>query len=441
MTVVMCVKHITTVANFENHLFIMKSIRLILILISLVFNVSVQAQDNKNTRGQSSWNRKSVVKEMKQHIKAKAYSKADEVFQNQYKQYPHEMRHDTRIMALEVDVQRNLALEQNRNIYLNNKPDTAKYFQHIYQMYQYAFICDSSDLQPDSKGRVKPTYRESNASKLLSFRNNLRSAGKFHYNKKNYSEAYRFISLYLDSHQSALLHASTNTSWKDEDTVQIATLACLSAFADSQFQQSVKYLPLAMQDQSNRKYVLEISSKAFSQLNDTASMLRQLETGIEEYPEYDYFILTIIKHYNERKEYGHALSHCKKLLNLYPDSRTLWFVKGKEEQYMMLNDSAKYSFMKVIDINPQDAEAYSNLGHLALSDAKNFYTRLKPSELTGTKKKKLQTIYQTACDYFECSKKFAPDNPSLWYEPLRDVYYHLNRGKDLKNLERQHASE
>ena len=40
-----------------------------------------------------------------------------------------------------------------------------------------------------------------------------------------------------------------------------------------------------------------------------------------------------------------------------------------------------------------------------------------------------------AQDALEKSRKIAPNNPELWHEGLLEVYYKLNLGKELQELE------
>ena len=83
----------------------------------------------------------------------------------------------------------NLVLDENKKMYLNQKPDTAKYFGYIMDMYNAALKCDSLENIPDAKGRVVRKYRSSSHQRLMQFRKNLSTAGKFFYQRKDYKRA------------------------------------------------------------------------------------------------------------------------------------------------------------------------------------------------------------------------------------------------------------
>ena len=67
----------------------------------------------------------------------------------------------------------------------------------IYNAYKYFEKCDSVELSSEYKGRFK--FRSSVRKRLLEHRANLLNGGRFYLRKKNYTEAFRFLDLYLSS--------------------------------------------------------------------------------------------------------------------------------------------------------------------------------------------------------------------------------------------------
>ena len=419
-----------------------KGKRIFILTISFLMTLPVFSQETNNKQnndkgGKTAFNSKSAEKELRQYIKSKNYSKADDFFKSQEKKFTGEIRNDIKLINYEIEVMRNLALEYNKNIYLGKGSDTIKYFSCIYDLYKYSFLSDSLDALPDKKGRIKYKYRTDNSYKLTHFRPNLRSAGKFFYNKKQYTEAFKYIDMYLYSHGTSLLAASKDTAWVKEDTVQIASIACLSAFAAENYKDVPKYLNQALMDQASEKYIIEIACKSYQQLSDTVNMINMLNRGLDKYPDYDFFFLSAIKYYNDVKDYTAALRLCERMTKHRASNRDFWFVKGNEQIYLNMPDSAIVSFEKAIELRADDAESYSVIGNIYLSKAKDYYSNHNKTELrSGASRRHLSSLYTKAMENFECSRKFAESKQELWYEGLRDSYFHLNKGRELRYLDR-----
>jgi hypothetical protein len=82
--------------------------------------------------------------------------------------------------------------------------------------------------------------------------------------------------------------------------------------------------------------------------------------------------------------------------------------------------------------------SYSSLGGIYIDKARSVYdvNSYKIGTQAFTRAKNAQNkIYKQAQDALEKSRKIAPNNPELWHEGLLEVYYKLNLGKELQELE------
>jgi len=411
--------------------------KIIIIFLTLLYlPYSAIAQNDKKAQAQQVYKHRKVMKEIRGYVKNLNYLQADKSFQTAISTYT-DAKDDTKLYNIAVEVQRQLALSENKNMYLkNNKADTTKYFGYIYNLYEYSLHCDSLESIPDKKGKVKYKFRDGNARKMMYFRNNLRSAGKYFYRKRDFNKAFQNIDMYMQSRNSAILQAQSDTALQREDIIQMSTLAVLSAYAANDPHNTVKYLDVAMGDSVSNKYVLEVCSKAYAQMGDTTNMLRLLQEGIYRHPEYDYFYLTLIRYYNEKNNYSTALDLTKNMVGKFPENRDYWFIKGTEEVYLNQLDSAIASFDSAILIKADDAESYSSIGNVWLRQAKNYYNGLNASEINKKTRKKLNGFYEKAAENFEQAKKYNENDKELWLSGLRECYFHLNKGKELKSLEK-----
>jgi hypothetical protein len=413
----------------------------LLTFMLLAASLSASAQQGKDgkkdkPKKEDVYKSKEVMKEISTHLKNFQYAKAENSFYAALKKHK-EAYSDHKLYNAAVEIERQLALEQNKNMYLqNNRADTAKFFKHIYNVYDFAIHLDSLESVPDEKGKVKYKYRHSNARKMLFFRNNLRSAGKFFYQKRLYPEAFQHIDMFIKSHDAQIVTSAADTAVANEDLVQVATLAVLSAYAAGQYNNAVKYIDTALNDTVANKFLLEVGAKSYAQLGDTLKGLNLLYSGVRNHPDYDYYFLTLVKFHNEHNQYQQSLNLASHMTRKFPKNRDYWYIKGKEELFLNLNDSALGSFSHAVLLKADDAESYSEMGKIYLRWAQEYYRSLSAAQFNAASRKKLKAFYADACKHFEAARRYNEADRSLWLTGLRECYFNLNRGKELRALER-----
>ena len=100
-----------------------------------------------------------------------------------------------------------------------------------------------------------------------------------------------------------------------------------------------------------------------------------------------------------------------------------------------LSSKSRFDLSKKND----DAESFSSIGMIYSEMAHELYKNTTLSVTNpGYKefKTKLRGLYSKAKDAYESSKKYAPNVKTLWYDGLRNAYFRLNMGKELKELEK-----
>ena len=387
--------------------------------------------------GVDEFSRKKFLKEVRADVKAEKYSSADERVRKVMKERP-DVAADPYVCNLEVNILNDLALQQNRNIFLNQKPDTAKFFSYIYDMYVYGLRCDSLCRIPDAKGRVRNPYASNITDRLSSYRDNLRSGGKYYYKKRDYSSAYKFFTMYLGTSGMDILTRSGDYV-ADDDIMGISKLTVYSAYAGGHYADAVKYVVVAMGDTVNRSYLCQVSAKSFMELGDTANALVYLKKGWECDSGNPYFYMNLIHLYTDMRNYEEGYVFVRRQLVLEPDNSRLWYIKGKEEEGLAMPDSAIVSFCNAIRLSPDDAKPYNSLAVLYMNKAYECYSNNDfkvGSREYRENRRVMNSYYQQAMEAYEQARRCAPEDESLWAEGLRDVYFRLNKGKELKALEK-----
>ncbi len=391
---------------------------------------------------ESDFNRKKLLKEVKESVKADNYSKADKQISDAISKYP-EARDDAELYNMWMNANYNLALAENRKIYLANNPDTLKYMEYIYKMYAYGLKCDSLEGIPNEKNKIKRKYRKNISAKFDFFRKNFENAGKYFYNKKNYKLAYSYINMYISSESKCgeIIAAASDGKTKataNPNLQNMTVLAVLSAYATANYDAVVRYLPVVLEDTAKRAYLLEIGCKSYQQLERTDDYVALLDRGFQEFPKNDYFYVSLIKHYNDRNDFATALKYTRKMTKLSPENHTYWYIKGKEERFLDMLDSAIVSYERVLRIKNDEAETYASLGDIYIIKAQRADAELTAPATDpqyAAKKRVITEYYIKACGYYEKVRQYNEENTSLWLAGLKEAYFKLNNGKELRKLE------
>ena len=386
--------------------------------------------------------RKRLVKEVKVQNKAEKFDKSDELLRRAFEQWP-EAAADAELCNYELTALMALAEQQSRAIFLNQKPDTARYFAYILDAYRYALITDSLDHIPDAKDRVKPRFTTHVSEAVTDLRNNLRSGGKYFYKQKDYARAFPYFNLYLQTLNHPLLRIDKlpeTITALDVDSAEMARLAVVSAFSSERYEDVLKYERMARTDTIQQALMMELAAKSSLKLGYELRYLRTLEEGFERYPLNEYFHTTLLAHYNSVPDYEKSIYTLNRLLQLEPRNRKFLYLKGKMLQGRHELELAAQVFQETIQVMPDDAEAHAALGSVYLEQAHNYYNNnsLKVGDKDYVKhRRELNSLYTQAMKSYEQARLFNAHDTSLWLSGLRETYYKLNKGKELKALERK----
>ncbi len=383
-------------------------------------------------------NMKKTMKEARAAVKSSNFSQAESLLEKAMGESD-EARKDAAVHFMLMNVEHGLADAENRKIYLNSNPDTAKLFSYIYKVYKYGLSCDSLDRLPDHKGRVKPHYSAGISSRLLFYRNNIKSAGKYFYKKGKYSDAYRFFDLYLSTMHNPLV-CDVKDAKPATDSLNMMRLAVYSAYNASEYPGVLKYIPTVMEDTVSYTSFCQIGGNTMLALGDTLKAIDYLYKGWDADSTCEYFYITLVECQIDRKQYGQAYQTVSAQLEKTPLNRRLWYIKGKCLQCMDSLDAAVSSYERAVAIQNDDTLSYSSMGDIYVIKAQQTYrtNNFKAGTSSYAKLKRQETeYYKKALENYEKARSFAPNTPTLWYEGLREVYFKLNMGKQLNKLEKE----
>ena len=102
-------------------------------------------------------------------------------------------------------------------------------------------------------------------------------------------------------------------------------------------------------------------------------------------------------------------------------------------------DKAIEFYKKTIEVDPNYAEAYSNLGLIYCLQAQDFSEKAT-TDVNNPKYKDdqatLKAFYEKARPNYEKAKELKPDQKDLWLNGLYRVYYNLQMGPEFDAIEK-----
>lgn len=347
---------------------------------------------------------------------------------------------DMELFDLAVMLEKKANDAENLKLYLNQKYDTATFFNSISEMFRYAGMQDSICLSATAKriSAHKWEKQRRNSRELLrSYYPNLYSGGIFFVKNKNYASALKLLSQYISLPQTALwagvLHA---------DSVRAPRAAfwyVTSSMEQKLWDQAFRYSTLAETDTANLALVLQAEAQALEQKGDTAGYIRALKRGLAESPAPEFFFSRLTDRYNARGDFGASKWLCDSLLRedgdnaLYLYARTIALFNLKEYDECIKNTRS------LIDADSTVSEGYCYMGLCWYNKGLLLDERLTPDPTSSAYRKKKQevnTMFTEAMPWLEKYRALAPKDTGRWEAPLYRIYFSLNMSDKLRQMEK-----
>ncbi len=354
-------------------------------------------------------------------------------------------------------IQRRRSEEEMKNAYLRKPYDTLQVYNSALNMCKYFFKCDELAQIPNEKGKIKNKYRKGNAATMLNERGNLINGGIQYYNtyltsekKEDGQKALEFFGTYVDMASHPMFE---NAEVIRTDTLlpTIAYYAGMVATRLEDYPSVLKYAPFAKDNAEVGKYAMELVSTALKAEGDTAKWIASLQEGVQKYPDHQFFFGNLIDYYSNSNKYDEAMKFADDMLAKEPNNTFYLYVKGylyhnmyttlKEKDAAQATASLEKAiefYQKTIEIDPNYAEAYSNLGLVYCLQAQDFSEKAT-TDVNDPKYKEdqatLRTFYEKAKPCYEKARQLQPEKKELWLNGLYRVYYVLQMGPEFEEIE------
>lgn len=335
-------------------------------------------------------------------------------------------------------IQKKRSEKEMENAYLRKPYDTLQVYNSALNMCKYYFKCDELAQIPDEKGKVKNKFRKSNAASILAERGNLINGGIQFFNQDKNKEAFEFFATYVDVAANPMFEKE-NLLQTDTVLPQIAYYASLAAAKMEDYPNVLKYAPYAQNDKEVGKYAMEFISTALKAEGDTVKWVNSLKEGIQKYPEHPFFFGHLIDYYSNNNKYDEAMQFADDMLAKDPKNTFYLYVKGYLYHNMKNYDKAIEFYTKTVEVDPNYAEAFSNLGLIYCLQAQDFSEKAT-TDVNDPKYKAeqatLKSFYEKARPNYEKARELKPDQKDLWLNGLYRVYYNLDMGPEFDEIEK-----
>jgi tetratricopeptide (TPR) repeat protein len=336
-------------------------------------------------------------------------------------------------------VQKRINEKEMESAYLRKPYDTLKVYNSSYNMIQYFLKCDELAQIPNEKGKIKNSYRKANAPILLIERPNLINGGIQYFNLNDNKKALDFFVTYIDLATVPMLEKE-NLLKQDTIISQVAYFVCLAATKIEDYPSIVKYASYGSEDKETGKFVLEFLATAYKAQNDTLNWVNTLKNGMKSFPEYTFFFGNLIDYYSNNNQYNEAMVFADEMLTNEPDNAFYLYVKAYLYHNIKDYDKAIEYYKKVIEIDTQYAEAYSNLGFIYCIKAQEYSDKVTAVDISNPNYKKEQQIikkfYEEAKPCYEKARSLKPEQTDLWLQGLYRIYYNLGLGAEFEEIEK-----
>ncbi len=330
---------------------------------------------------------------------------------------------------------------ENTKIYLKRGYDTTLYYNSIYKIYHYMEQCDSVETHvvQNLQNAGKYKYRSSAKKILLDYRQNLLNAGRYYMGKKNYSEAFRFLDLYLTSVDYPMF-AKDFLSQTDSMYIRAAYWALAAAYYTGNHEGVIYYAPTALRYPKNRSYVQEYLCRSLKEQGRIEGWLHALKQGVICFPDHIYFFTTLTEYLDKCELYDDMLFYADKVLQYNPKSTLAWFTKAlaymRKEDYSHCIENCDVVLTMDsmhVEANYSKALAYCNLAKAGFNAMQKEKIKSKAYKLFRLA---MLEDYSRAVQPLENMRRAAPDQQARWAPLLYQVYLNLNKGKEFAEIER-----
>ncbi len=313
-------------------------------------------------------------------------------------------------------------------------PEQKKQAGHaIIDGYNYYFKALHLDSIPDAKGKIKPKKSKEILKLLGGNYAQLRNAGIFLFDSKDYNGAYDAWELYATLPSNPLLGDKAPVADPDTIVGQIKFYQAIAMLTADDNKRALEKIQQVIPTGYTTIDVYRYGVEAARRLDDSVAMLDLAQKGYELYGTDDIsFIGQLINEKLGRSDYQSCFTLVNEAIGATSEANSdmlsqLYDIRGYINEQDGKNEQSMADFQKAIDLNPKYAKAYFDLGRMY-----NNMALKKAEEIGGdVLSEELKTEFLKAAELFE--KAYDLDsNMTQIPGALYRLYYKLGAGYEMQ---------
>lgn len=278
----------------------------------------------------------------------------------------------------------------------------------------------------------KQEFTQKNTNNMRAFRDYHAYLGQFFYQQKKFKEASEHFGRWLTFAQDHKMVANDQTilSNQSQNPIQIAYYAMSMAFQAKDYDRVLLFKDQALEYKDDGEMPYKLVLQAYYEKGDMDTWVKySKECALRSSDES--FAQKLLAYLLNNDKKDEAVAFADELLGANPDNVIANFLKGTvlmEDEKPM--DALVY-FEKVIEIDPDYADAYLQAGVCHTREGNRINNEINQKKTYKNKAEneadleKVRVCYRKAKPYVEKFMEMKPDKPELWAYQMSNIYYVL----------------
>ncbi|MDR2384569.1 MAG: hypothetical protein LBD80_02735 [Tannerella sp.] len=325
---------------------------------------------------------------------------------------------------------------------LGKQPDEATMYAALENLYPYFIKAYELDNLPNEKGKVKPKYTKDMKAILRADLPYYINGGIYFFEKQDFKKAYAFFDDYIEISDSKLMKEGEKEGVEvpvDSSYIYANYYAALASSQLNDHNIAIAAMKRAAKQEYNQYEVFQYLAEEYRNIADTVNFEATLGQGHALFPKDPYFLFNLINIYIQTGRNEKAIDYINTAITNDPANANLYDVAGRiyESGFKNLEKAEEY-FIKAIERDSENAETQSNLGRIYFNQGVNqldVANSIQDTKKYNEEKAKANELFKKALPYFEKSLELSPDI-SETKVALRSIYYNLNMGDKLSEIEK-----
>ena len=282
------------------------------------------------------------------------------------------------------------------------------------------------------------TYFKQNAGEIYTYiqsvTTNYFNQGAVAYESGDYVKA---IDSYINAYETMAIIGQ-----KDNEALMVAAQIAVMA---SEYNKAIELCTTLLNDGFETPQVYQYMAIAQGSLENNDAMVEYLQKGREKFPEDEALINEQINAYLKLKREGEIIDQIREMAEKNTENSVYYFILGtiygNPESELYNVEEALNCYNKVIEINPNDENAYINIASMYIDKSAALYNAANELGFDRESQKKYDIMVaeakgydEQALPYVEKAYEMVPDDAAI-KQALRTLYVRLKMMDKAKALE------